>query len=73
MHEHNEHKHTLVLCEKCNTVYCSECGMEWKHDMGRITYTTYPEPEHIAVPPTTAPYTYIYPYTTCFHGVVSIF
>ena len=25
------HKHELVLCLICDTVYCIRCGKEWKH------------------------------------------
>ena len=29
MHEHNDCKHDLKHCAKCNVAYCAKCGKEW--------------------------------------------
>ncbi len=42
MHTHGYHnhcKHDLSYCDKCDVVYCEECGREWGTKKYSYTYT----------------------------------
>jgi hypothetical protein len=54
-HIHCGCNHSLVLCEVCDTVYCSKCGKEWSH---YYTYSGVTSPYTVTIPPYVGTITY---------------
>ena len=39
-HNHHSCNHNLILCRRCDVVYCRSCSREWGRQV--FTYLTYP-------------------------------